>query len=144
MCINYGGQVEIVDAVNRIIAERTNAQAGARSKEQGANVSSQYSVVGSQNSGIQSGGANGVSVGSIRDGSKVSVKNFRKYLYQPKMRDVDLLIRTGGQMRISNFLLFEIAYAELYFDSKMWPDYNRQDLWKAIQEFSQHQRTYGK
>lgn len=74
---------------------------------------------------------------------KVDVKSFKKHLYLPDMQDIDLLIRTGGEQRISNFLLFQAAYSELYFSDKLWPDFNRQDLWAAIEEFNTRNRRFG-
>ena len=57
--------------------------------------------------------------------------------------DADLLIRTGGEQRISNFLLWNLAYAELYFTEKLWPDFNADDFDKAIEHFTSRQRRYG-
>lgn len=57
--------------------------------------------------------------------------------------DPDLLIRTGGEYRISNFLLWQLAYTELYFDDKLWPDYDRQDFNAALQSYAQRNRRYG-
>lgn len=66
-----------------------------------------------------------------------------KYLTTNAMPDPDLLIRTGGDTRISNFLLWQIAYTELYFTPKYWPDFNAQDLIEAITAYSGRQRRYG-
>ena len=60
------------------------------------------------------------------------------------MPDPDLLIRTGGELRISNYLLWQIAYSELYFCDTYWPDFNEQDLQKAIASFQSRQRRFGK
>jgi undecaprenyl diphosphate synthase len=60
------------------------------------------------------------------------------------MPDPDLLIRTGGEVRISNYLLWQIAYSELYFCDTYWPDFDEQELHKAIQSFQSRQRRYGK
>jgi len=99
MCINYGGQLEIIDAVNKAI------ESGEKS---------------------------------------VNLKSFRKYLYNPKMKDVDLLIRTSGEERISNFLLYEIAYAELVFVKTLWPDFKTGEFYGCLEEYSKRNRTYGK
>ena len=64
-------------------------------------------------------------------------------MYNPDMPDVDLMIRTGGDIRISNFLLWHIAYAELYFSNKYWPDFNKNDLKSAIKEFNFRKRNFG-
>ena len=60
------------------------------------------------------------------------------------MPDPDLLIRTGGELRISNYLLWQIAYSELYFCDTYWPDFDEQDLQKAIASFQSRQRRFGK
>jgi len=65
-------------------------------------------------------------------------------LYQPQVPDPDLLIRTAGELRLSNFLLWQLAYSELYFTEKFWPDFSKEDLHKAILEFNQRKRNYGK
>jgi undecaprenyl diphosphate synthase len=58
-------------------------------------------------------------------------------------RDVDLLIRTGGEQRLSDFLLWECAYAELYFTRRMWPDFSPKDLADAVEEFRSRERRFG-
>jgi undecaprenyl diphosphate synthase len=67
-----------------------------------------------------------------------------KYLYTSGIPDPELLIRTSGEYRISNFLLWQIAYAELYFTDKFWPDFTREDLYQAIFNFQQRERRFGK
>ncbi len=69
---------------------------------------------------------------------------FSRFLYTYDVPDVDFLIRTGGDMRLSNFLLWQTAYAELYFTSTYWPDFNQDELAKALSEFSRRQRRFGK
>lgn len=68
---------------------------------------------------------------------------FASYLYQPQLPDPDLLIRTAGDLRISNFMLWQIAYTELYFINKFWPSFTPSDLDKAIKNFQQRTRNYG-
>ncbi|KAF8818538.1 polyprenyl diphosphate synthase [Rickettsia endosymbiont of Cardiosporidium cionae] len=75
---------------------------------------------------------------------KITEEYFQKYLYDSEMPDVDLLIRTGGRHRISNFLLWQSAYAEFYFLDKYWPDFNKQDLINAIKYYLSKSRTFGK
>jgi len=67
-----------------------------------------------------------------------------EHLYTQNLPDVDLLIRTSGEQRISNFLLWQIAYAELYFTSVLWPDFTRQHLYEAIIEYQKRERRFGK
>jgi len=101
-CVNYGSQLEIVDAVNEIIKKSRSG-----------------------------------------DISKVSISSFKKYLYQPELPDVDLLIRTSGEFRISNFLLWQCAYAEFVFMKVLWPDFKPRDLYKAIYEYQNRNRRFG-
>lgn len=74
----------------------------------------------------------------------VSREEFRMSLYDPELPEVDLLIRTGGEHRISNFLLWHLAYAELYFTDILWPDFRREQLLLAIKDFSSRQRRFGR
>lgn len=67
-----------------------------------------------------------------------------KYLYTKDIPDPDILIRTGGEKRISNYLLWQIAYSEIIFTDEYWPDFNRCSLIKCIEEFNKRQRRYGK
>ena len=63
---------------------------------------------------------------------------------QLNLPNVDLLIRTGGEFRISNFLLWQIAYAELYFSKKLWPDFGKEDFLNAIESYKKRERRFGK
>ena len=74
----------------------------------------------------------------------LSEENFSKHLETSFMPDPDLLIRTGGELRISNYLLWQIAYSELYFCDTYWPDFKEEDLHKAIASYQSRQRRYGK
>ncbi len=74
---------------------------------------------------------------------KITEKNFKEFLYDPEMPDVDLLIRPSGVYRISNFLLWQAAYAELYFINKFWPDFNEEDLKLALINYSKRKRNFG-
>jgi undecaprenyl diphosphate synthase len=69
---------------------------------------------------------------------------FENNLYTANMPDPELLIRTSGEYRISNYLLWQIAYAELYFTTKLWPDFRRDDLYEAILDYQQRERRFGK
>ena len=68
---------------------------------------------------------------------------FSKYLYNSDNTEVDLLIRTGGDIRISNFLLWQVAYSELYFCDTLWPDFTKEELHKAIYSFQHKERRFG-
>jgi undecaprenyl diphosphate synthase len=75
--------------------------------------------------------------------SDVKIKEFEKHLYTYPLPSVDLLIRPGGEQRISNFLLWQCAYAELYFTDVLWPDFSREELFKALEWYSGRERRFG-
>src|SRR5215470_18002352 len=86
----------------------------------------------------------------LRNGGKdaadrggISEDEFAKYLYTAGQPDPDLLIRTSGELRISNFLLWQIAYAEIWVTETLWPDFDRQNLYEAIIAFQKRERRYG-
>ena len=91
MCVNYGGRIELVDAMRSI--------------------------------------ADDVAAGRLKP-SAVSEKLIQRRLYVPDMPDVDLFVRSSGEQRTSNFLLWESAYAEFVFLDTLWPDFSREDLWR--------------
>ena len=74
---------------------------------------------------------------------KLNEKKFKNYLYSNNVPDPDFIIRTGGEYRLSNFLLWQSAYAELYFSKKHWPEFNKRDLYKALSNYSQRKRRFG-
>ena len=76
-------------------------------------------------------------------GLKVDEEMISSSLYTSSCPDPDLLIRTSGEMRISNFLLWQIAYAELYVTETLWPDFTRTDLLQAVLEYQKRDRRYG-
>ncbi len=78
------------------------------------------------------------------DPSKIDEKLFPKYLYTRDCPDPELLIRTSGEMRTSNFLLWQISYAEIYVTQKLWPDFQEADLKKAIEEYQERERRFGR
>lgn len=98
LALNYGGRQEIVDAVQKIMAE------GAR---------------------------------------KIDEKSFSNFLYTAGLPDPDLMIRTSGEMRLSNFLLYQLAYAELYITKTLWPDFRRKHLVQALREYQKRERRFG-
>jgi len=74
---------------------------------------------------------------------RVSERTIARHLYDPDMPDPDLVIRTSGERRVSNFLLWELAYSELIFSDTLWPDFRREDLFKSIKEYQDRERRYG-
>ena len=99
LCINYGGRAEIIDAVNKLIAE--NPQ------------------------------------------TPVTEQDLRKYFYLPDVPDPDLIIRTSGELRLSNFWLWESAYSEYYFTDIHWPDFDEAELKRALENYAGRERRYG-
>jgi undecaprenyl diphosphate synthase len=99
ICLNYGGQTEIVDAVKKIVKEKI-------------------------------------------DIDTLNTDTFKHYLYND-LPDVDLVIRTSGEERISNFMIYQMAYAELYFTKTYWPSFNEDDFDKAITAFNKRSRRFG-
>lgn len=75
---------------------------------------------------------------------KINEKLFSSYLNLPDVPDPELLIRTSGEYRISNFLMWQTAYTELYFTPKLWPDFRKEDLYEAILDYQQRERRFGK
>ena len=77
------------------------------------------------------------------DPDKVTERTVARHLYAPDMPDPDLLVRTSGEFRISNYLLWELAYAELVFTDVLWPDFRREHLFEAIAEYQRRERRFG-
>jgi undecaprenyl diphosphate synthase len=100
IAFNYGGRVEIVDAVRRAAA-----------------------------AGI--------------DASKIEEADIAAHLYAPLMREPDLMIRTSGERRLSNFLLWQSAYSELYFWEGLWPDFDETEFRRALEDYAARERRYG-
>ena len=78
------------------------------------------------------------------DPSKIDEALFTTYLYTRDCPDPELLIRTSGEMRVSNFLLWQISYSEIYVTEKLWPDFGEKDLKKAIEDYQKRERRFGK
>jgi len=74
---------------------------------------------------------------------KINEKNISKYLFTKNIPDPDILIRTGNTKRLSNFLLWQLAYSEIYFEKKLWPDFNEKDYNKVLKDFKKIKRNYG-
>lgn len=105
IAFNYGGRVEVVDAVKRLLADHDAGRLG---------------------------------------GERITPESISRRLYRPDLPDPDLVIRTSGEMRISNFLIWEAAYAELWFTPVLWPDFNREHLFEAIRDYQKRDRRFGR
>lgn len=104
VALNYGGRLEIINAVKHIVQE--------------------------------------VNKEEIRE-EDIDEKLFSKYMFTKDIPDPDLIIRTSGECRLSNFLLWQSVYSEFWFDEVLWPDFNKMNLNKALLEFQKRKRTYG-
>ncbi|MEN9620383.1 MAG: undecaprenyl pyrophosphate synthetase [Actinomycetota bacterium] len=104
MCVNYGGRVELVDAVRALAAD--------------------------------------VKAGRV-DPARITERSIAKHLYEPDQPDVDLFVRSSGEQRTSNFMLWQSAYAEMVFLNTLWPDFRRRHLWAAIEDFASRDRRFG-
>jgi undecaprenyl diphosphate synthase len=102
LALNYGGRAEIIDAVNRILAN-----------------------------------------GWKDSGRELTEQEFAGYLYTAGLPDPDLLIRTSGELRVSNFLLWQIAYAEIFVTDTLWPDFDKKCLYEALIAYQKRERRYG-
>jgi undecaprenyl diphosphate synthase len=86
--------------------------------------------------------AEAVAAGTLRP-EHLDEARFTRFLYQPDLAEPDFLIRTSGEQRISNFLLWQLAYTELYFTDVLWPDFSQEDLLLALREFQSRERRFG-
>ncbi|MFC4584770.1 isoprenyl transferase [Sphaerisporangium corydalis] len=86
--------------------------------------------------------AQDIAEGRVR-ADKVSERTFARYLDEPDIPDVDLFVRSSGEQRTSNFLIWQSAYAEMVFLNQLWPDFDRRDLWQACEIFAKRDRRYG-
>ena len=77
------------------------------------------------------------------DPDRLSEDRFRRFLDEPEIPDVDLFLRSSGEQRISNFLLWQSAYAEFIFLDRLWPDFDRRDLWGAVEQYATRERRFG-
>ena len=81
---------------------------------------------------------------SIQKNKNITINSFEKWLYTKNMPDPDIMIRTGGNRRLSNFLLWQLAYAEIFFVEKLWPEFSENDYYKIIKKFYNIKRNFGK
>ena len=95
------------------------------------------------NLAINYGSKNEIMNAAKKSRKKLNFKNFQKNLYTKNIPDPDILVRTGGYKRLSNFMLWQLAYTELFFLKKLWPDFNSNDLSKIINDYKKIKRNFG-
>jgi undecaprenyl diphosphate synthase len=86
--------------------------------------------------------AHDVAAGRVK-ADRVDERTFARYLYVPELASADMVWRTSGEQRLSNFMLWQAAYSELVFSDVLWPDVDRRDLWQAIDTYARRDRRYG-
>jgi undecaprenyl diphosphate synthase len=118
VAFNYGGRAEILDAAVRFAAEMRALESAGE-------------LAGSIEAAEAAGGTESIE------------ERFRRCLYAPEMHDPDLIIRTSGERRLSNYLLWQSAYSELVFREELWPDFTRAALEQSLAEFSARRRRFG-
>jgi undecaprenyl diphosphate synthase len=119
IALNYGGRAEIVDAINAILSSRN----GRHPVTQGESASA--------------------AAFPQTHREPITEEDLARHLYTADLPDPDLLIRTSGEMRVSNFLLWQIAYAEIFVTETLWPDFNRARLLESLIDYQNRERRYG-
>jgi len=127
------GDISILSPKIRSLIERTDAKSGEIEGCQ-ANLCINYGGRAEIVSALEK---------LVKNGEEITEEAVSKHLYTAGMPDPDLIIRPGKEIRISNFLLWQCAYSELYFTDTLWPDFDENELDKAIAEFSRRKRRYG-
>ena len=149
IALNYGGRAEIVDALNAILSARQNGNAHANGHVANGHVANgngaHPSNGNSQTAREASTPASQIASpnGHTSPLERITEEQLSAYLYTEGLPDPDLLIRTSGEMRVSNFLLWQIAYAEMFVTETLWPDFNRARLLEALIDFQKRERRYG-
>lgn len=134
VCLSYGGRAEIVDAAERYAAKLAQMRTANAGAEPGGDAGSKAGEGG--NAGAGAGEGAGL-------GAKEREELFASCLYLPDVPDPDLIIRTSGELRVSNFLLWECAYSEFYITDVLWPDFSEADFNAALESYSHRERRLG-
>ena len=136
IAFNYGGRREIVDAVNKVLKTKLLNETSGVASEQFNNENNGLNVTEKVVNGF-------VDKEENLENIKITEEEFSKFMYRPEIPDPELVIRTSGEFRISNFLLWEVAYSEFYITDVYWPDFDEKELDKAILSFNKRDRRYG-
>ena len=133
IAFNYGGRREIVDAVNKVLQTKFMDKSCRTAEGQFDNENNGLNVTEKELNGFVDKNEN----------LRITEEEFSKFMYRPEIPDPELVIRTSGEFRISNFLLWEVAYSEFYITDVYWPDFDEKELDKAILSFNKRDRRYG-
>ena len=132
IAFNYGGRRELLDAAAGLAGELSGRSRAAVAPD----------AVNQKGDDAEGAGGAGAA-GEAAAAPLLTDDDFRRHLYAPEMHDPELLIRTSGELRISNFLLWQCAYSELYFSDRLWPDFDEAALDEALAEYARRQRRFG-
>ena len=134
--INQGIKINIIGELNKLNHEiKFNLERAIKLTKKNSKI-----IV---NLAINYGSKNEIINAFKKNKKKINKINFEKNLYTNDIPDPDILIRTGGHQRLSNFLLWQLAYSELFFLKKLWPDFNKNDLIKIIKKYKIEKRNFG-
>ncbi|MCL2124434.1 MAG: polyprenyl diphosphate synthase [Oscillospiraceae bacterium] len=153
ICVNYGGRSEIIRAAEMYARDVTGGAMGT-SDTSGAEDIAGAGASGAGDAPVLRGAADtsgaedfaGAGAGGAGDAlraGRLTEEAFSKYMYSSGIPDPDLVIRPGGEMRVSNFLIWQAAYAEFYFSDVLWPDFDERELDKAILSYQSRERRFG-
>ncbi len=136
LLINYGGQDEIVRAVRKALAKSGEVEANAEAAANGTDA---------KIDSADSGNTSAAESATITEATPapIDINTIKENLDHPELPEMDLLIRTGGELRLSNFMLWQSAYAELYFDDTYWPDWTPEHFDRALEDYAGRQRRFG-
>jgi len=148
IAFNYGSRQELLDAAGGLAVEWAAARgAGAAAGSGGGGgAGAAGSGAGGAAAGSGGGGAaaeTGAGAAPAAPAPVFTADDLRRHLYAPEMHDPELLIRTSGELRLSNYLLWQCAYAELYFSDVLWPDFGERELDEALAAYAHRQRRFG-
>ncbi|WP_029520581.1 isoprenyl transferase [Persephonella sp. IF05-L8] len=133
--LRFMGRIhELPEMIRKSVEEGEEATKGCSSMNfvVALNYSGKSEIIDAVNKAIKSGKQN------------ITEEDFRQFLYIPEMPEPDLLIRTSGEERISNFMLWQTAYTEFYFTETLWPDFDSEEFLKALYEYQSRERRFGK
>lgn len=134
VAINYGARSELVRATQQLVDQHVQRALASRAAS---------SAASSAAPGVASSAASSASPDGISDSIEITENDIEQHLYTRGLPDPDLIIRTSGELRLSNFLLWQAAYAELISSSVLWPDFDRYEFLRCLLEFQKRDRRFG-
>jgi len=136
LCFNYGGQAEIVDAAKGLVSEKIRQICHSESTMSSSDLF--------RGSGVDSRNKSENDSLTKKLTDEITEETFAKYLWHPEIPPIDIMVRSSGEQRLSGFMLWRVAYAELMWIKKNWPDMTESDFDDVLAEFAGRQRRFGK